>query len=438
MKSKGFVFIVEMISAVIILFITFNFFFPPISFKQEWDEALLSLLSRDIILSLERNGELYKYSFDFQSLKDFLYDKKLIPRSLVVWPETKNAIKTKIKVACNCPPSVIDDLENLLAGLKINDREIDFEIVDSGLSIIKPSDVLLIWGYKDLSNFVQPLEDYLAEGNGIVEVSDITSTQIDADKGHKEIFGLTSSTASINNVISLEFSREPENSRDIVFGPWKYFYHVPIPLGASPAGNQIPLDTGFKVCNSVSKGNFSIQINPATLEPYYYDFWICDSQSVYFDTDSTGKGDLELKEGDNFNLGTWSFTLSSIEQNRIYVRFNQNYKFSDFLAVSWQPKTYNKIIAIDDQKVLLKASNEVIPAVVLNEKYGKIAWVVNFTEMKISDDERLLLTSLLLWASKKYEKSTAQASKEFSNHFINVYDKDFFEVYSFNLGLGYL
>ncbi len=433
MKNKGFIFLIEMITTVIILFIIFNFFFPPISFKHKWDETLLNLVSRDVILSLERNEELYKYSFDSQSLEDFLYNKRLIPSSLIVWTRTENAVKKKITIACNCPDDVINNLKNLLISLEINDRKIDFEIVKSDLGLIKDSDVLLIWGYKDLTSFTQSLKNYLAEGKGIVEVSDITVSQINSDNTHAELFGLKSGSGQVI-VNNIEFSRKPENSNDIVYYPWKYFYNLPLPSEATLIGSGSP--PGFSVsCNHLSKGNFSLQIDSSSMEPYYYYFWVCDSSKVYFDTDRDGMADKELSEGSNLNLDPWGFTLKKIEQDKIYMKFNQEYKFSDFLAVSWNPKTYNNIITEDGNKVLLKT--QTIPAVVLNNKYGKTAWIANFTEMKIGDDERLLLISLLLWASNKEEKTQPKFSLGYESSYVNVYNKDFFEVYSFDLGLGY-
>jgi hypothetical protein len=336
MKNKGFVFLVEMITTAIILFITFNFFFPSISFKHKWDEALLSLLSRDVILSLERNKELYKYSFDFSGLKDFLYTNRLIPSSLIVWSGTENAIKKEITIACDCPDDAINDLKNSLRNVKVNGRVISFVIIPSGLQPIPKSDVLLIWGYKDLTPYHDSLLNYLKNG-GVVEISDIANL----DNGHREIFGLTTSNSfPVAPISYLEFSRKPENSRDIIYETWKY----------------------------------------------------------------------------------------------LSANFNQNYQFSNFL-------NYKRIIAQDNKKVLLKsnvntANNEIIPAVVLNDKYGKAVWVANFTENGIIDEEKSILLSLLFWASNKHETNKPSISSGYENSYINVNNQDFFEVYAFNLGIG--
>ncbi|MEM5882873.1 MAG: hypothetical protein QXQ77_01355 [Candidatus Aenigmatarchaeota archaeon] len=339
MKDKGFIFIFEMITTAIIIFVIFNFFLPPISFQHNWDKALLNLLSRDIILSMERNNELYNYFFDHKGLENTLYQRKLIPSTIVEWSETENAVKKKIVVACICPNNVINDLTNLLTGIRINERNINFEIKPSDLVLIPHSDVLLIWGYNDLSfpDTFESLKNYLARGNGIVEVSDITYV----DYGHEEIFGLSSATGTLQEPDYLEFSRIPESSRDIIYQAWKY----------------------------------------------------------------------------------------------LRSKFGQDKKFSNFLD-------YNNVIAKDENKVLLKANirtsdNEIAPAIVLNDKYGKTAWISDFSENGISDEEKWILIWLLLWASNKQEKSGTKVPTGYENSYINVYNKDFFEVYAFTLGLGY-
>jgi hypothetical protein len=347
MKEKGFIFVLEMITTVIILFIMFNFFFSPgggniflnfvqpfVSFRHKWDEALLNLLTRDIILSLERNNKLYDYSFDPSRLKKFLYQQNLVPSSLTVWSGTENAIKKEITIACNCPDDIVTELEKY--NLKINGRDISFVVVPSGLQPIPKSDVLLIWGYKDLTPYHDSLLNYLKIG-GIVEVSDITNL----DNEHREIFGLTTSNSFPTTPISyLEFSRKPENSRDIIYEAWKY----------------------------------------------------------------------------------------------LSANFNQNHHFSNFLS-------YKGIIAQDSKKVLLKsnvntANNEIIPAVVLSDRYGKAAWVANFTENGIIDEEKSILISLLFWASNKHETNKPSISSGYENSYISVTNQDFFEVYAFNLGIG--
>jgi len=80
------------------------------------------------------------------------------------------------------------------------------------------------------------------------------------------------------------------------------------------------------------------------------------------------------------------------------------------------------------------------PAVILN-RFGEtgVAWVASFSEDGVSDDEKLLLTSLLFWASNKRETSTEVTNLRigYMTSYVNVKNLDMFEAYKFSLGLGY-
>jgi hypothetical protein len=87
-----------------------------------------------------------------------------------------------------------------------------------------------------------------------------------------------------------------------------------------------------------------------------------------------------------------------------------------------------------------------IPAVILNASQSyKVAWMANFTEgsryvqASTGDDERLLLLSLILWASDKRTYSVMNPELRMGTRasYINAVNNDMFEVYKFNFGLGY-
>jgi hypothetical protein len=67
------------------------------------------------------------------------------------------------------------------------------------------------------------------------------------------------------------------------------------------------------------------------------------------------------------------------------------------------------------------------------------AWIANFTDGGVGDDERMLLISLLLFASKKRasELTITPVKRGYEISYINVANKDMFDVYLFSLGLGY-
>jgi len=481
--KKGFVFVLEMIIALIILFIAFGIFFPGFSYKNKWSDALILSTGRDVILTIDRIGKLYNLSFDFSLLRDFLYSNNVISNATLSWPGTEGTIKNKIRIACNCSEDIIENLTLWLNGLRINDRKIDFEVLYTNLETVNPSDVLLIWGYKDLTNFVNPLESYLKFGNGIVEISDIDHL----DNGHKQIFGIEGQGGNAAEIATYdEFRKKPDNSSDIIYGPWKYFYHIPIPLFATQTVGSIPSDgIPIKPCSAITTGNFSIQgdvTGENKGETFSYPFWICDSQYVYFDTDLTRKANIEVQEGSYFYIRdfydqtkNWTFYINYIDgQEKIGVSFRSEYKFHDFIKVEWgcegdqhpgnpqrppakpippgwcqgkKPWAGYNIFLPGTQnwnKILIQANiktqnNEPIPGVILNgTQTSRVAWISNFTEEGIGDDERLLLISLLLWASNKRAVEIPQALRTvYLAPYVNIFNEDMFEVYEFNLGLGY-
>jgi hypothetical protein len=192
--KKGFINILELIIALIALFIAFGVLFPGFAYRTQWDKALLLLASRDVILTADRIGNLYSYSFDAVQLSDFL--DKIIPTgktNLIGWSEIEGTIKNRVIVACNCTEQQQDLLYNWTANLTINGRAVDVYVVRTNLDVgldpkINPSDVLLIWGYKDLEPFKQNLINYLNNENGIVEMMDFP---VNPQQVQQQIFGIT-------------------------------------------------------------------------------------------------------------------------------------------------------------------------------------------------------------------------------------------------------
>ncbi|MEM7825180.1 MAG: hypothetical protein QXO27_04375, partial [Candidatus Aenigmatarchaeota archaeon] len=192
---KGFINILELIFVLLALFIAFRILFPGFIYKSKWSEALILLTSRDIIATADRTGYLYSYSFDANQLSDFL--NKIIPvikTNLIGWSEIEGTIKNNVTVACNCTKEQRDLLYNWTTDLTINGRSIKIFVVDSRLDEINPfSDVLLIWGYKDLTPFRDSLLKYINKGNGIVEMMDF-SLSTNLDSVQIEVFGLKEGT----------------------------------------------------------------------------------------------------------------------------------------------------------------------------------------------------------------------------------------------------
>jgi len=421
---------------VIILIVVFNVFFPSFSYKNRWEEALILLKTRDLILTIDRTGKLFSYSFSSSALQNFL--DTLVPISetgMLSWSETEGTIKNEIVLACNCTADQMRTLSLWTKDLKINGRNVTITTVYTNLHDIQSSDVLLIWGEKDLSNYVNELKEYLKNGNGIVEIADFRTAD-EVNSAQQQIVGL-SFIQRIQDVADYNsFSREPDNSTDAIYEPYKYFLHIPVPLNAEPSTLSIP---GCSYSTS-NKGNF-------TFRKTSYSFWICSGTSVWFDADANGQYDMSVSVGQNFKLGGYDFTLNYIDDNRkIGISFNQTFRFSDFLYIVDPPKGSTHLEPADgnSKKVLVNAVFSSPPAnfpvVILNStQVNRAAWIADFTDDAVGDDHKLLLISLVLWASNKKASAVLSSNLKigYITSYINVNNTDMFEVYKFNLGLGY-
>ncbi|MFQ6120513.1 MAG: hypothetical protein ACE5KE_11610, partial [Methanosarcinales archaeon] len=390
---------------------------------------------------------------------------------------------------------------------KINRREIDVLPCYTNLEAINPclssSDVLLIFGYKNLSNpvYLNTFKEYLKTGSGIVEIVDLNTSMVLGDDVQQKIFGLGGDQSAVQEGLS-EYDvfrdtvaspiKRPINTTVFSYQPWKYFYHIPIPLFASSIAGSIPTDPNLPLpsCNQLSVGVFGIQANLTKIDsqligsPTFYKFWICDSNKVYFDTDLNDSADVALSVDDSFGIVDyynnslfWNFTLNYIdEQEKIGVSFNPNYRFSDFITY-WEEECecppgkpgkcppskakagglckgkkewagVTNLLAPGDgdlSRILIQASNQTnigtpIPGVILNvTEISRTAWIANFTSDGVGDDERLLIISLLFWASDKRAVGVLSPGVKLGikTSYINSVNEDMFEVYKFNLGLGY-
>jgi hypothetical protein len=481
--------IIEAITTIIILFTSLSIFLPPFSYESRWGDAMLLVRARDVTTTADRLGILYSISFNSTTFSNFL--RKTVPAYITYWSRTDNAIKGTVTIACNCTDEQIEQLTNWTQGLMLNDRNIKVEVCKSYLGVINPcylgSDALLIWGYQNLSLYLPALRRYSAAGNGIVMTADLNETYLDA--GTKEVFGLKMATTPETSRLSdydrfrlTPCNQRPCNASDVIYQAWKYFYHIPVPVFTQslPPGNVQMDDGSLHYCSELSNSSFKIQSyvyqeDGNKIEaPYAYEFWVCNLTTVYFDTDWNGTADMIVQVGERFNLPNlyntsenFTFLLSYIDADKIGISFKPDYKFYDFVKYKWgyeidKPgkgppehavaaglknnfaKYY--VLAPDDndyQRILIQAenfteTNEPIPGVILKATPAyRTAWISNFTKGGVGDDERLLITSLLFWASNKKSTVIPYTALGYETSYINVANKDMFEVYLFDLGLGY-
>lgn len=465
---KGIINFLEAIIVIGILFVAFAVLFPGFSLKSRWSDATTILTSRDMILTMDRLNTIYTNSFDSNALQNFIDTSIPVNRSsLVAWAEIEGALKSSIVVACNCSDQQIQNLTYWMSGMKINGRSVNIVFTKSTLDNIIPSDVLLIWGNTNLDSYLANFLNYLKNNKGIVEINDFTSDSQTAEGGVQQlIFGLAYSGGKTFSDRSYadHFSRKPNNSSDILYEPYKYFFHVPAPLKIAEFAFSIPVENGMQqpACSvNIGRGNF-------TFNDTSYNFWICNSTTAYFDTDNNASADTAIRTGGQFRISGYNFTLQYIDPfAQIGVSFGTNYQFQDFLIVwpslqacptgnGWSQYYSNQVDTLngDPYRVILNASFVSgqltdLPVVITNGTIGRTAWIADFSNNPnfknncltfgtVGDDKKLLLTSLLLWTSNKQQLPTTPISIKngFITKYVNVQNLDTYEVYDFNLGLG--
>ncbi len=419
------------------MFVSFRVFFPETSYNTKWEDAYGVLRARDMILVLERTDNLHRYAFNRTEMDSFL-DTISSGTNLIFWNSVTGGIKGNFRIACNCSDQTVSDLNSWYDDMTLNNREINVTFCHSYItstdSCLQNSDMLLIMGeYSDLSGNEKIINDYISEGNGIVQSVDFyEETQIESDNVQKNIFNLEWNGIEIESLDYVSFEREPRNNEDIIYTIHKYFYHLPLPKKST----ETDIITGC-----TEKGYIEINSNE-------YSFWICNNNTVIFDTDDDNIADTEVSEEEFFVLGDENFYLNYIHGNsRISFSFRPDYEFDDFLSFVYPGEDVLRIVNVtprdqNSDKVLLLGSSSSgdFPACIINEVHGgKSAWIPLLGKDGYTDDEKTLLLSLILWSSNKESNriDLSQIRSGYKSSYIKVVNRDMFEIYKFNFGIGY-
>ena len=440
---KGQIPVIEMITVVVILFVTFAIFFPESNIENRWDDANVILKSRDLMLTIDRIGITNDIAGNSSLLLSFLGDT--VPdRNFIITSSLKGSIQEEIIVACNCTVDERETLLNEISRLKLNERNIRVDFIDSTLSPIQKSDVLFIWGYRDLTPYTTEIVDYLKDGNGVIMLSNSDTP----NAAFTEIFGLTNCDAVLDSgCTSSGFNAEYDilnqsSSSDPTFQNHKFFYHLPIrSVTTSLLTSDLPEENGIPDCSlwPIPEGTFEFKLTS-------YRWWACfERNEIYVDTDNNGIADQNLDELDTFTSNGANFVMSYAEMNttygRTFVSIKPEFRFDSFGPNV--PRLYPS--DSDGSKILIDGGTypgpATMPVLAVNTSTAGLAvWLPEeVTDVPFDHDERLLVASSIFAATNKENDSflTASTSIGFVTPFINVMNRDVFEVYQFNLGLAF-
>lgn len=450
---KGQVSLIEAIMSAIALFIAFSMIITTGEYQTKWKESTSSLQGRDILITADRLGRLYDYSFSPDFKTEFLNKIDSIKDAVVKY-ETQGAVESPVYIACDCTPAQETYIQNILNDVKFNTRGITavvcsttlLEIKNCGASTTYPN-ALVIWRYDALEEPTRGnLIDFINDGNGLIEIADVQNSRVDGSgnddhEGQKIIFGLKSIPEGNFPSNQDEFLK-PRNSSQLPYQSYKWFHHLPYLLNAPTSIPSVPVDTlPPPVCLTVREGKFKFQNAERK-------FWICDGSSVYFDTDGTDKADLgPITKRQEFSIGASNFKLNYIDAtNKIRISFKPDYKFNDFVGDN---NANNKLAPIDDNKnkVLLSmgfwdaAREKPIAAIIFNGAENvKTAWMADFARgpsglTDSGDDHKQLLASMIFSISNKKTKETFQQVGQITSY-INANNTDVLEIYRIDLIIG--
>jgi len=400
----------EVISALVLLFVAFYFIFKPVVLKTNWQLANLAVIGRDLFNSLDYVEKLYNASFSNNFLKDFISKTSIANESIIISIYPEETIKDTIIVAANCTRERINKFSTWYSSVVINKRVVNIFFIPSNLTNIPLySDLLIICNYTNLTLYRSEILNYISKNRGIIEISDLGNV---IDDTTKEIFGIDV-TSPTQPSYDINIST-PINTYVEIYNPYKFFYNVPIIINA----------TSFNQTSGNYIGNFTFR---NYIIPFEIDY---NSKSVYFRT----SGEVKIvRERESFTLENYNFFLSYILSNTSFsLSFKKVYNFTNF-------RGNNNVILTDgnEQRIFLYEASPLkkIPISVLNT--SKVAWIVDFDrDNNATHDQKLALLSLILTVSNKNPYLTEPYSI-YKIPYLNVESYDMYEVYRVILRISY-
>lgn len=437
---KGQVPVFEVIVVAIILFTSFAIFFPGEGLTSRWDEAELALKGRDAVVTMERVGEVNDFAANPSLFTDFMI--KAVPGQNLIYGNTiDGTVQPTVTVACNCTVEQIQDMLNWIGRAKLNGRDVNVDVLATTLTPIQEADVLVIWGRKDLAQFEPAILDYIKRGNGVVGIADFPDAT-NPDDTYTEIFGIiecdviTNPACQSNSDGDLNFE-VPTSADDLIYQPYKMFHRMPIRSIVAQDVPPVPILTEGGIQPCAGPGFPVAFVFKSTTANY----WICSSPAAaYFDTNGNNIADTIVEELDDFTIQGENFNMRYVEVNRTFISIREGYEFDDFSGDA------NDVYPadLDRSKIFLRdgpSGIRPIPAVVFNTSgSGMTAWMPEeiFTGT-VGHDDRLLMQTVILSAANKNSKASPLGDIKGGSvtTYIDVANRDMFEVYRFNLGIGF-
>ena len=188
---KGFIHLIEVAVAGILIMIVLGLFFTTQSVKLNWERTELISVNSNILHTLKASGRL---SDLFNDTSDVLVEiTDLKPPNIEYGLHISGIPKDVISVAC---PKDCSSVRALLAdNVYVNGRWVGFTVstVTMGTVNLTDYDALMLYNYNQYGTYETEIRDYLDDGGTVVAIHNVTDS---ADSTFRSIFNLTSSAGS--------------------------------------------------------------------------------------------------------------------------------------------------------------------------------------------------------------------------------------------------
>lgn len=205
---KGFVQIVEVAIAALLIILVLPTFFSGINVKLNWETADLIETGNYIFNSLENSGNISNILNDTQGIIRQIDNLK--PKNVRYAFKVKGTSKQNVLIGCVCNDRQFEYAKEILTPAYVNNRFINFTVNKADINNINEYDVLLFINYTGFSSQKDKIENYLNSRKGILAIN---ATYSNTNNDFNEIFNLTPTSGSATTVIFQKYE------------PWKNKIH---------------------------------------------------------------------------------------------------------------------------------------------------------------------------------------------------------------------
>ena len=237
---KGFIKILEAMLASVILLASVSYFMTSVSYKPSWDDVYIKIQTRDVLMASYRNGSLLS-GIQSNNINETYNTTSGLSKSMDFVLGVDGIPNTQINLGCNCTTDEINILARMLWPLNFSfrNRIIRIAINPMSLSNIDPkTNVLFIFGYKDLKPFRNKINTFLDNGGTILVISDLNWSQVN-DGIFNETFGLVWNGTLALTTSAIYNTTDPDKSSYYIA---KNFVDVPVRVNTSSGSGEFYLD----------------------------------------------------------------------------------------------------------------------------------------------------------------------------------------------------